>query len=321
MPKAIVAGVGSYLPERIVDNAALEKMVTTSDEWIFARTGIKQRHIAAEQEYTSDMAAKAATDALKNASLTVKDIDLIIVATTTPDRIFPSTATIVQAKLGMQHGAAFDIQAVCSGFIYALSVANAFIRSGQAKAILVIGAEKMSSIVNWQDRNTCVLFGDGAGAMVLKAVDGAGTKRGIRSTHIHSDGRYEGILYVDGGVSGRQGNGKICMEGKEVFRHAVEKMEQCVRQALEANHLSIEDIAWLVPHQANIRIMESVAKKLAMDTRQVVITVAIHANTSAASIPLAMAEWAQRGHFKTNDLIMLEAVGGGLTWGSCVICW
>lgn len=319
MIRSIITGCGSYLPERILTNADLERMVETSDTWITERTGIKRRHIAAENELTSDMATTAAANALKAASINPSAIDLIVLATTTPDSTFPSTATKVQANLGITQGAAFDVQAVCAGFIYALSVADNFIKSGQVKTAIVIGAESMSRIVDWNDRGTCVLFGDGAGAVILQA-DNAGN-RGILSSHLHSDGRYRDILYVDGGVGSTGQAGKVRMAGQEVFKHATQKMSACVLEALEANSLQPDDIDWLVPHQANIRILQAVAKKLNMPMERVITTVEHHANTSAASIPLALDSAAREGKFSQGDLIMLEAIGGGLSWGSCVLRW
>ncbi len=315
-----IIGCGSYLPENIVTNDELAKRVDTSDEWITERTGIKQRHIAAPGQLTSDLAFRAAKAALESAKLTAKDIDLIILATTTPDRTFPSTATKVQALLGMEHGAAFDVQAVCAGFIYALSVADNFIRAGQAKHVLVIGAETLSRIVNWEDRTTCVLFGDGAGAVVLQAHNDP--KQGILSTHLHSDGRFQDILFVDGGPSSENGAvGKINMLGQDVFKHAVDKMAKCVEQALETNNLTGNDIDFLVPHQANIRILDAVARRLKVNKEKVVTTVANHANTSAASIPLALDTIYKQNRLTKGDYVVLEAIGGGLAWGSCLLCW
>ncbi len=323
--RSVITGCGSYLPERILSNDELSAMVDTTDEWIASRTGIRQRHIAAEGELTSDLAYQAALKALDGAGKTAEDLDLIILGTTTPDQTFPATATRVQAMLGMTGGMAFDVQAVCSGFIFALSVADNFIRTGQVKTALVIGAETFSRILDWQDRTTCVLFGDGAGAVVLEAADAAsgegGEERGILSTHLHSDGRLNDILYVDGGPSSTQTVGKVRMAGKEVFRHAVVNLADVVNEALAANGLSIHDIDWLVPHQANKRILEGTARKLGIGTDRVVLTVDRHANTSAASIPLALDEAVRDGRIEPGHLILMEAMGGGLTWGSALIRW
>ncbi|MGO1117269.1 beta-ketoacyl-ACP synthase III [Rhodovibrionaceae bacterium A322] len=318
-----VLGCGSYLPERVLTNAELAERVETSDEWIQQRTGIRQRHIAAEGELCSHLATAAAKDALQDAGISVDDIDLIVCATSTPDETFPATATQVQRQLGMTRGAAFDVQAVCSGFVYGISVADSFIRSGQARTVLVIGAETFSRILDWEDRTTCVLFGDGAGALVLQADEGQGSNqdRGILSTHIFSDGQHHDALYVDGGPSSTQSTGYLRMQGKEVFRHAVVKMAQAVDEALEQNGVTSEEIDWLVPHQANIRIIEGMGKKLKLRPEQVVVTVDRHANTSAASIPLALTEASRDGRIKANDLVMVEAMGGGFTWGSALIRW
>lgn len=315
--KSKLITTGSYLPEKIVTNDDLAKIVDTSDEWIVARTGIKQRHIAAEGELTSDMATKAAKKALKKSSLSPEDIDLVIVATTTPDRTFPATAVTVQSKLGITQGAAFDIQAVCSGFIYALSIADNFIKSGQVKNAIVIGAEKMSCILNWQDRNTCILFGDGAGAVILQASDG---DSGIIGSRLYSNGNYQDILCVNDGVGMSGKAGTITMEGKEVFKHATSKMSDCIKDVLKETNLTLENIDFLVPHQANIRIMEMVAKKLKIPTSKVINTVAGHANTSAASIPLAL-DYAFCNNVIKNDgsIMALTAMGAGLTWASCLI--
>lgn len=323
MYRSVVQGVGSFLPEQIVTNDDLAKRVDTSDQWIIERTGIRQRHIATEGMLTSDLAVAAAREALASAAVEVGDLDLIVVATTTPDRTFPATAVEVQAKLGMIRGAAFDVQAVCSGFIYALAVADNFIRAGQVQNALVIGAETFSRILDWEDRNTCVLFGDGAGAVVLSAtkVNGDARQRGILSTHLHSDGRFRDLLEVDGGPSLNQQVGHVRMVGREVFRHAVEKLAQVVHEALEANDLSPADIDWLVPHQANKRIIDGTARKLNISGEQVVTTVDHHANTSAASIPLALAEAAGDGRIKRGDVVLLEAIGGGLAWGSSLVVW
>lgn len=323
MRRSIVIGCGSYLPKQIITNQELAKRVDTSDEWVTRRTGIKQRHIAAENEKTSDLATEAARDALQNAGLEANDIDVIVIATTTPDNTFPSTATKVQANLELTHGFAFDVQAVCSGFVYALAIADNFIRLGQARRALVIGAETFSRLLDWTDRTTCVLFGDGAGAVVLEAASGKGDKtdRGILSTHLHSDGRYYNLLYVDGGPSSTQQTGTVKMEGQEVFRHAVHCLSDVVDEVLAANNLIADEIDWLVPHQANQRIIDGTAKKLGMSPERVVKTVAEHANTSAASIPLALALAARDGRLKPGQLVLLDAMGGGFTWGAAAIRW
>ncbi len=318
-----ISGVGSYLPDRVVTNAQLSKTVDTSDEWIRARTGIAQRHIAAEGQHTSDLGYRAALDALKNADMSAQDIDLIIVATSTPDLTFPSTATMIQELLGIHQGAAFDIQAVCSGFIYALSVADAMIKSGQGTNVLVIGAETFSRILDWNDRTTCVLFGDGAGAVVLSAnkpdVKDAGA--GILNTFIRSDGRYRDLLYVDGGPSSTQTVGKLRMAGNQVFRRAVKELSSSMVQCAGEMDVKIADINWFVPHQANQRILEAVAKKLDLRRSQVISTVAYHANTSAASIPLALDVAIKDGRIKRGHQIMLEAFGGGFTWGATLLVY
>lgn len=316
-----IIGTGSYLPERIVTNDELAKRVDTSDEWIQQRSGIRQRHVAADGETTADLATAAALKALEAAGVLGSDLDLIILATTTPDDTFPSTATKVQARLGMYRGAAFDVQAVCSGFIYALAIADNFIKAGQAKTILVIGAETFTRILDWEDRTTCVLFGDGAGAVVLRAAEGSGavTDRGILSTHLHSDGREHDILYVDGGPSTTQTVGHVRMAGKEVFRHAVTNLAGVVTEALTANGLEASALDWLVPHQANRRILDATAKKLSLPVERVVVTLDRHANTSAASVPLALDEAVRDGRIQPGHLILAEAMGGGLTWGSALI--
>ena len=320
--RAVVAGVGHYLPERIVPNSEFEKSLDTSDEWIKSRSGIERRHFAAEGENTSDMATKAALHALSNAGLSADDIDAIVLATSTADLTFPSAATMVQSKLGMTKGFAFDVQAVCAGFVFALTNANALIVSGQAKRVLVIGSETFSRIMDWSDRSTCVLFGDGAGALILEAQEGTGdnSDRGILSTDLNSDGRYRDILYVDGGVSERS-TGYLRMQGKEVFRHAVEKLAQTTQTTLDAAGVTAEDIDWVVPHQANIRIINGISKKMGVPIERVVITVQDHGNTSAASIPLAMSVASQQGKLKQGDLVATEAIGGGLAWGSAVLRW
>lgn len=319
--RSLIVGCGSYLPDRIVTNDELVRRVDTSDEWIRERSGITQRHIAAEGQLTSDLALRAGRQALERAGINAADLDLLIVATTTPDNTFPSTATKVQALLGMTGGVAFDIQAVCSGFIFALATADNFIRSGQAKNALVIGAETFSRILDWTDRNTCVLFGDGAGAVALKAAEVADTtaERGIFSTHLHSDGRHYDMLYVDGGASSSKNVGYVKMEGKEVFRHAVVNLAKVVEEALEANGLQPADVDWVIPHQANRRIIEGTAKKLNFPIERVVMTVDRHANTSAASVPLAFAEAVNDGRIKPGDLVLLEAMGGGFTWGAALV--
>ncbi|NBX65810.1 MAG: ketoacyl-ACP synthase III [Proteobacteria bacterium] len=317
--RAFIRSTGSYLPERVVTNAELSRKVETSDEWIVQRTGIKERRIAAEGELTSHMATAAARMALENAKLTPADIDAIVVATTTPDDTFPAVAVKVQAALGMTHGFAFDVQAVCSGFVYALATASGIIANKGAKRILVIGAEKMSSIIDWNDRITCVLFGDGAGAVVLEATDD--DSRGILTTHLHSDGRHRDLLYTNGGVASTGTAGKIQMQGREVFKHAVEALAQVVDEALAATGYKPEDISLLVPHQANLRIIEGTAKKLGMGMDKVVVTLDRHGNTSAASIPLALHEAVSGGRVKRGDLLLLEAMGGGFTWGSLLVRW
>ena len=323
LTRAYIAGCGSYLPSRVVTNDEMAKRVDTSDEWIVERTGIRQRHVAAEGEATSDLAIAAARQALAKANERGENVDLIILATATPDNTFPATAVKVQAALGADKAMAFDVQAVCSGFVYGLAVANNFIRLGQAKTALVIGAETFSRLLDWQDRTTCVLFGDGAGAVVLKAAEGQGTSadRGILSTHLHSDGRQHDMLYADGGPSTTGTVGKVRMQGKEVFRHAVVNMAAVLEEALVANDLKPEQIDWLVPHQANLRILDATAKKLGLSPEKVVITVDRHANTSAASIPLALAEAANDGRIKPGQLVMLEAMGAGFTWASAAVRW
>ena len=318
-----VAGCGAYLPRRVLTNAELAERVDTNDAWIAQRTGIRQRHIAGEGERTSQMATRAAEEALARAGLAAADIDLIVLATSTPDDTFPATATHVQAALGMTRGAAFDVQAVCSGFVFALAVADNFIRAGQARCVLVIGAETFSRLLDWDDRGTCVLFGDGAGAMVLTASPGDGTSddRGVLSTHIFSDGRFRDHLYVDGGPSSTGTVGHLRMHGREVFRHAVVKMAEAIDQAIAQNKLAAADIDWLVPHQANKRIIDGMAQRLGLPDEKVVVTVDRHANTSAASIPLALAEASGDGRIRAGHLVLLEAMGGGFTWGSALIRW
>jgi 3-oxoacyl-[acyl-carrier-protein] synthase III len=318
--RSVVLGCGSYLPSRVVTNDELATKVDTTDEWIVQRTGIRQRHVAAEGEFTSDLALAAARRAIAHAGIRVDEIDVVIVATATPDNTFPATATKVQHKLGMTRGFAFDVQAVCSGFVYALSVADNFLKSGQAKTALVIGAETFSRLLDWTDRQTCVLFGDGAGAVVLRAEADAGD-RGILSTHLHSEGAHYDLLYVDGGPSSTGTVGHLRMEGRKVFVHAVQRLAEVVDEALAAQHLTARDIDWLVPHQANKRIIDGVGKKLGLDPAHVVVTVDRHANTSAASIPLALAEAVHDGRIKRGELVLLEAMGGGFTWGSALVRW
>jgi len=320
--RAQVQGVGHYLPKRVVPNSEFEATIDTSDEWIRSRSGIERRHFAADDETTSDMATKAAQNALDMAGLKASDIDAIIVATSTADLTFPSAATMVQAKLGMTTGFAFDVQAVCAGFVFALANANALIISGQANRVIVIGAETFSRIMDWSDRTTSVLFGDGAGALILEAVEGEGTNadRGILATDLNSDGRHKDILYVDGGVS-TQSTGHLKMQGKEVFRHAVEKLASTAHTALAKVNLGSDDIDWIVPHQANLRIIKSTAQKMGVGLDRVVLTVQDHGNTSAASIPLALSVGVERGQIKPGNLIVTEAIGGGLAWGAVVLRW
>ncbi|MBD3663432.1 beta-ketoacyl-ACP synthase III [Sulfitobacter aestuariivivens] len=320
--RAVVIGCGHYLPSRVVENAEFEKTLDTDDTWIRSRSGIERRHFAAEGETTSQMAAAAARRALEDAGRDISDVDAIVLATSTPDLTFPSAATMVQAELGMQQGFAFDIQAVCAGFVYALSNANGLIASGQAKRVLVIGAETFSRIMDWTDRATCVLFGDGAGALLLEAQEGDGTPadRGVLSTDLNSDGRYRDLLYVDGGVSTGT-TGQLRMQGNQVFRHAVEKLAATANTAMERAGVTADDIDWVVPHQANIRIIQGTAKKLNLPMERVVVTVQDHGNTSAASIPLALSVGRERGQIKQGDLIVTEAIGGGLAWGAVVLRW
>lgn len=320
--RAVVRGVGHYLPERVVPNSEFEALVDTSDEWIRSRSGIERRHFAAEGQTTSDLGARAALAALADAGLTAADIDAIIVATSTADLTFPSAATMIQAAIGMTGGFAFDVQAVCAGFVFAMTNANALIVSGAARRVLVIGAETFSRLMDWTDRGTCVLFGDGAGALVLEAATGEGTTadRGILATDLHSDGRHKDILYVDGGVSTGT-TGHLRMEGKEVFRHAVEKLAETAHAALDKAGLTGADVDWIVPHQANIRIIEATAKRMQVPMDRVVVTVQDHGNTSAASIPLALSVGKARGQIRPGDLLVTEAIGGGLAWGSVVLRW
>ena len=317
MTQSILRGVGSYLPKKIITNSDLEETIDTTDEWIKERTGISQRHVAAQNEYTSDLAVIAAKNALSNAEMSTKDIDLIIVATTTPDYTFPSTATIVQKKLGIKHGAAFDIQAVCSGFVYGMSIADSMLKSGSAKNVLLIGAETFSRILDWNDRSTCVLFGDGAGAFILSSDDV--TDFGILNTLIRSNGEHRELLYVDGGPSKSENVGKLRMIGNQVFKHAVKDIASIMNECADSYGVAISDIDWFVPHQANQRILNGVAKRLCLNDEQVISTVSIHANTSAASVPLAMDFAIKDGRIKRGDLIMLEAFGGGFTWGASLL--
>jgi 3-oxoacyl-[acyl-carrier-protein] synthase-3 len=321
--RTVVTGTGSYLPERILSNDELSRMVDTSDEWIVQRTGIRERRIAADGETTSDLAVKAAERALAAAGCTAADIDLIIVATATPDYTFPSTAVLVQARLGIEHGAAFDLQAVCSGFVFALTTADSMIRTGIAKRALVIGAETFSRIIDWTDRTTCVLFGDGAGAVVVEGHAGTGSTgdRGIISACLRSDGRHREKLYVDGGPSSTGTVGHLRMEGREVFKFAVGAITDVIVDAFREASIEASDVDWFIPHQANKRIIEGSAKKLGIEPEKVVTTVARHGNTSAASIPLALDEAVRDGRVKRGDLVLLEAMGGGFTWGAAVVRW
>lgn len=320
--RAAVRGWGHHLPERVVPNAEFERTLDTSDEWIVARTGIERRHIAAPGETTSSMGARAAEAALAVAGLGARDVDAVIVATSTPDLTFPSAATMVQASLGMEGGFAFDVQAVCAGFVYALATADALIRAGQARRVLVIGSETFSRILDWEDRATCVLFGDGAGALVLEAAEGAGdaSDRGILAADLRSDGRFRDLLFVDGGVSTDK-RGVLRMEGREVFRHAVEKLAETAEASLERLGLTGADVDWIVPHQANLRIIKATARAMGVPMERVVVTVQDHGNTSAASIPLALSVAAGRGQIREGDLLVTEAIGGGLAWGSVVLRW
>ena len=321
--RSVVTGLGSYLPQRIVSNADFEKMLDTTDEWIVQRTGIRQRHMADEEERTSVLGLHAAKAALADAGLSGSDLDLIIVATATPDYTFPAVATQIQAGLGMLQGAAFDVQAVCSGFVYALTVADKFLVSGSHKRALVIGAETFSRLLDWTDRTTCVLFGDGAGAVVLEAQEGDGTTkdRGILTSHLRSDGRYRDKLYVDGGPSSTKTTGHLRMAGREVFRHAVGMVTDVVTDAFSATKTSAAELDWFVPHQANRRIIDASAEKLGISPKKVVTTVELHGNTSAASIPLALAVARDDGRIKKGHLVMIEAMGGGFTWASALIRW
>lgn len=323
MIRSVITGCGSYLPEKIVTNDDLANMVDTTDEWIVQRTGIRQRHIASEGETTADLGEKAARAALKSAGITADDLDLIILATSTPNNTFPATSVEIQHRLGMKHGAAFDTQAVCSGFIFALTTADQYIKTGFAKRILVIGAETFSRILDWEDRTTCVLFGDGAGAVVVEASDGEGkvSDQGILTCQIRSDGTHKEKLYVDGGPSTTQTVGHLRMQGKEVFRHAVGMITDVIEASFDATGLQSNDLTWFIPHQANKRIIDASAKKLKISPEKVVVTVDHHGNTSAASIPLALCEVVAKGQIKKGDLVMLEAMGGGFTWGAVLLRW
>lgn len=325
MRRSVMRSCGSYLPEKIMTNSDLAKVVDTSDEWILQRTGIRQRHVAAKGQKTSDMATAAALQALERAGLTGRDIDAIFLATTTPDRTFPATAVTVQDNIGMgDRGFAFDIQAVCSGFIYALATADNFIKSGQIKRALVIGAEHFTNLLDWNDRTTCVLFGDGAACVILEADEsGKGDKsdRGVLSTHLHSEGAHRDLLYVDGGPSSTQTTGYVKMNGKEVFRHAVTRMSEAIQEAMKQNNVSADEIKFLVPHQANKRIIDATAEKLNLNPEKVILTVQDHGNTSAASIPLALARAVDDGRIQKGDLLLMEAMGGGLTWGAALVRW
>ncbi len=316
---AQITGTGSYLPQRIMTNHELAQQIDTTDRWIVERTGIRQRHLAAENENTSDLAHAAALRAIEAAGIDAADIDLIVVATTTPDLVFPSTACLLQQKLGIENRCpAFDVQAVCSGFVYALATADNFIRAGQARCVLVVGAETMSRITDWSDRSNCILWGDGAGAVILQASDTAG----VIATHLHADGRYRDLLHVEAGVSsGMAKSSAVRMQGSSVFKIAVKTLDEIVDETLAANHLQKSDITWLVPHQANIRIIEATAKKLGMSMDRVVVTVDRHANTSAASIPLALDTAVRDGRIRAGDLLLMEAFGGGFTWGSALVKW
>jgi 3-oxoacyl-[acyl-carrier-protein] synthase-3 len=323
MRRSVGLAVGAYLPKRIVTNDELAARIDTSDEWITQRTGIRQRHVAAEGELTSDLAVKAAEQALHSAGLRGADIDALIVATATPDHTFPATAAKVQHRIGMTGGFAMDVQAVCSGFVYGLAVADNFIKAGQVKRALVIGAETFSRILDWNDRNTCVLFGDGAGALIIEAGEGKGTSgdRGLLCTHLFSDGAHYEKLYVDGGPSSTQTTGVVHMDGKEVFRHAVVNLAAAVDAAIASTGVTAADIDWLVPHQANRRIMDGMAHRLKLPPEKVVYTIDRHANTSAASIPLALAEAVSDGRIQRGQLVLMEAMGGGFTWGSALLRW
>ncbi len=323
MQRSVILGCGAYLPKRILTNAELAVKVDTSDEWIVQRTGIRERHIAADDETTCDIAVHSAQAALNDAGLEASEIDLIVLATSTPDNTFPATATTIQARLGICNGAAFDVQAVCSGFVFALSTADNFLKSGQFKRALVIGAETFSRILDWEDRSTCVLFGDGGGTVILESREGTGSNadRGILTTHLRSDGRHNKKLYVDGGPSSTQTVGHLRMDGREVFKYAVGYLAEVINDALVATNLSIDDIDWFVPHQANKRIIDATARKMGLPTEKVILTIEHHANTSAASIPLALRQARDEQKIKKGDLVLMEAMGGGFTWGSALVRW
>ncbi len=321
--RSVVLGCGSYLPQRILTNAELAARIETSDDWIVQRTGIRERHIAADGEFTSHIAINAAQAALENAGIDAQSIELIVLATSTPDNTFPATAVAVQHGLGINHGVAFDLQAVCSGFVFALATADNFLRCGAYKRALVIGAETFSRILDWNDRGTCVLFGDGGGAVVLEAQEqpGSSSDRGVLTTHLRSDGRHKSKLFVDGGPSSTQTVGHLRMEGREVFKHAVGMITDVIVDAFNATGLTAEDITWFVPHQANKRIIDASAHKLHIAPEKVVLTVDLHGNTSAASIPLALSVAVKDGRIRKGDLVLLEAMGGGFTWGSALVRW
>lgn len=323
MIRAVPIGAGHYLPKNVITNSELAKTIDTSDDWIVSRTGIEQRHFAAEGEFTSHLAIEAARDALDNAGIEAHDIDTIVLATSTPDQTFPSTATKVQAGLGMTSGFAFDVQAVCAGFAFAMTTANSLIVSGQSKRVLVIGAETFSRIMDWEDRTTCVLFGDGAGAVILEAQECEGTSadRGILACELNSDGKYNNLLYVDGGVSSTQTTGVLRMQGQEVFKHAVAKLAAAGETVMERAGVTSDDVDWVVPHQANLRIIKSTAKKMGVPMEKVILTVHDHGNTSAASIPLALSVAVKSGQIKRGNLILTEAIGGGLAWGAVIFRW
>lgn len=321
--RSVITGCGGYLPETVLTNADLAKIVDTSDDWIVERTGIRERRIAAEGELTSDLGTAAAEQALERAETDARDIDLIVLATSTPDNTFPATAVTIQANLGIEHGAAFDLQAVCSGFVFALATADNFLKSGQYKRALVIGAETYSRILDWEDRGTCVLFGDGAGALVLEArkLNGAGLERGILTSELRSDGRYKDKLFVDGGPSSTGTVGHLRMHGRDVFRHAVTNIADVITETLANTEYTAEDIDWFVPHQANKRILDGTARKIGLDPDKIVMTVEKHANTSAASIPLALNTALEDGRLQENQLVLMEAMGGGFTWGAVLARW
>jgi len=318
--KSKIIGVGSYLPEKIVTNEDLSKNIDTNDKWITERTGIKERRIADDSETTSSLGIEAAKKAINNAGISKDDIDLIILATATPDNTFPATATSIQSGLGIKGGYAYDVQAVCSGFVFALEIADNSLKLGKSKNALVIGSETFSRILDWEDRSTCVLFGDGAGAVVLQSVENTSSS-GILSNHLHSDGSYKDMLYVDGGPSTSSNVGFLRMNGSGVFKHAVKKISGTILEALEENNITIDEIDWFIPHQANSRILDAVAKKVGLNSERIIVTVDRHANTSAASIPLALDEAVEQGNINEGDIILLAAMGGGFTWGSSLIRW